>query len=208
MTVEDFVQSTVAGPGALSKEAIAFREKQTAEAEDALKEARKSAFSADAKVASIVKRHEAVNARLSEVTAALRDRAGVRAVAADLKALKAEVSRRSPLAAEQAVLTEALQLLVGEDLVAAELAAKEARLEIKRAQREWCVCKGREETATLWSALAPAMRRDPNLTIQLDRGGVIVEYVKKIAELDRDIDEMRAALASEARAAAGAHIRN
>jgi hypothetical protein len=212
MTVEDFVQSTVAGPGALSKEAIAFRERQTAEAETALREAKKGAASAEAKVASIVKRHEAVNARLVEVTAALRDRAGVRAVAADLKALKAEVSRRSPLAAEQAVLAEVLQLLVGEDLASAELAAKEARIGVKRAQRDWADAKGREEAANLWAALAPAMRRDPALTIQMDRGGVVVEYVKKIAELDSEIDQMRAALARETgvmrQASAGAHNTN
>jgi hypothetical protein len=53
------------------------------------------------------------------------------------------------------------------------------------------------------------MRRDPALTIQLDRGGVVVEYVKKLAELDRDIDEIAAALAREAQVVqqqgAGAH---
>ncbi len=197
MTVEDFVQSTIAGPGALSKEALAFRASQVAEALAALREAKKNAAAADAKVVSIAKRHEAVNARLVEVTAALRDRAGVRAVAADLKALKAEVARRSPLAAEQAVLTEALQLLVSGDLADAELAAKQSRVDIKRAERDWVDAKGREEAATLWAALAPAMRRDPNLTIQLDRGGVIVEYVKKLAEIDADLDELSAALTRE-----------
>jgi hypothetical protein len=201
MTVEDFVQSTIAGPGALSPEALAFREKQVGEAEAQLRTAKKNAASAEAKVVCIAKRHDALNARLVEVSAALKDKSGVRAVAADLKAVKAEVARRLPLAAEQAVLTDALQLLVSGDLVEAQIAAKEARLDITRAQRAWVDAKGRSEAATLWAALAPAMRRDPNLSIQLDRGGVVVEYVKKLAELDAEIDELGAALARETQAA-------
>ena len=206
MNIELFVQSVVSSPGALSQEGIAFREKQVAEAEAVVREAKQNAGCAEAKVVSIGKRHGALNARLIEVTAALKDKSGVRAVAADLKAVKAEVARRTPLAAEQGLLTEALQMLVGEDLVQAELAAKEARLEIKRAQRTWCVCKAAEETAKLWSAMAPAMKRDPNLAVQMDNGGIIVQYAKKIAEIDAEIDELRNALARETQAAAGAHI--
>lgn len=210
MTVEDFVQSTIGGPGALSPEALVFRERQVSEAEEQLRGAKKNATVADARVASIIKRHETLNARLVEVNAALKDKAGVRAVAADLKAVKAEVARRLPLAAEQAVLTDALQLLVSGDLVEAELAAKEARLEIKRAQRDWVDAKGRSEATNLWSALAPAMKKDPALTIQLDNGGVIVEYVKKLAEIDAEIDELANALAREnhivRQRIAGAHI--
>jgi hypothetical protein len=210
MNIESFVQSVVGAPGALSPEAIAFREKQVAEAEAALKEAKRAAASAEAKVASIGKRQATVNARLAEVAAALKDKAGVRAVVADLKAVKAEVARRTPLAMEHALLTEAHQLLVGEDLVEAELASKEARLGIKRAQRDWCVCKAAEETAKLWSAMAPAMQRDPNLAIQLDNGGILVQYAKKVAELETEIDEIGAALAKETSLArfvrAGAHI--
>jgi len=201
MNIELFVQSVVSAPGALSPEAIAFREKQVAEAEAVLRGAKQSAASAELKVASIGKRHAALNSRLVEVTAALKDKAGVRAVAADLKAVKAEIARRTPLVAEQALLTEALQMLVGEDLIQAELAAKEARLEIKRAQRTWCVCKAAEETAKLWSAMAPAMKRDPNLAVQMDAGGIIVQYAKKIAELETEIDELGAALARETQAA-------
>jgi hypothetical protein len=201
MNIELFVQSVVSTPGALSPEAIAFREKQVAEAEAVLREAKQAAAAAESKIVSISKRHAAINSRLIEVTAALKDKSGVRAVAADLKAVKAEVARRTPLAAEQALLTEALQMLVGEDLVYAELAAKEARLEIKRAQRTWCVCKAAEETAKLWSAMAPAMKRDPNLSIQLDKGGILVQYSQKIAELETEIDELGAALARETQAA-------
>lgn len=206
MDIESFVQSVVSSPGSLSPEGIAFRERQAADAEAALKEAKKSASAAEAKVAAIGRRHEAVNARLSEVNAALKDKSGVRAVAADLKAVKAEVARRTPLVAEQAVLTEALQLLVSGDLVDAELAAKEARLEIKRAQRDWCVCKAAEETAKLWSAMGPALKRDPNLAVQMDNGGIVVQYAKKIAELETEIDELSAALARETQALAGTHI--
>jgi hypothetical protein len=210
MDIESFVQSVVGAPGALSAEGIAFREKQVAEAEAVLREAKKNAASAEAKVVSIGKRQATVNARLAEVAAALKDKTGVRAVVADLKAVKAEVARRTPLVVEHAVLTEAHQLLVGEDLVDGELAAKEARLEIKRAQRDWCVCKAAEEAAKLWSAMAPAMKRDPNLAIQLDNGGILVEYAKKVAELETDVDEIGAALARETQVArslrAGAHI--
>jgi len=206
MTVEDFVQSTIAGPGALSAEGLAFRE---ADAEALLKSAKKNATAADAKVVSLARKQEGVNSRLAEVNAALRDKAGLRAVLADLKAVKTEAAKRTTLEQERKLLTEALQLLVSGDLAEAEIAAKVARLDIKRAQRSWADAKGREEAAKLWSALAPAMRRDPALTIQLDRGGVVVEYVKKLAELDRDIDEIAAALAREAQVVqqqgAGAH---
>lgn len=209
MTVEDFVQSTIAGPGALSAEGLAFRETCVAEAEALLKSAKKDATAADAKVVFLARKQEAVNSRLAEVNAALRDKAGLRAVLADLKAVKAEAAKRTALEQEKRLLTEALQLLVSGDLAEAELASKVARLDIKRAQRSWADAKGREEAAKLWSALAPAMRRDPALTIQLDRGGVVVEYVKKLAELDRDIDEIAAALAREAQVVqhqgAGAH---
>jgi hypothetical protein len=197
VTVEDFVQDTIASPGSLSAEGIAFREKQVAEALAALREAKKNATSADAKVLALGKKQALVNDRLAEVNAALRDKAGLRAVLADLKATKKECERRAGLEQEKRLLTEALQLLVSGDLAEAELAAKQARLDIKRAQRDWLDAKGREETAILWAALAPAMRRDPNLTIQLDRGGVVVEYVKKIAEIDAEMDELGAALARE-----------
>lgn len=114
------------------------------------------------------------------MAAALKDRSGVRAVVADLKGVKSEVARRAPLAAEQAVLTEALQMLVGEDLVAAELTAKEARLGIKRGERDWCLAKAGEEAAKLFSAMAPALRRDPNLSVQMDKGGIVSQYVRKL----------------------------
>jgi hypothetical protein len=209
MTVEDFVQSAIAGAGALSADGLAFREACVTEAEALIKSAKKDATAADAKVVSLARKQEAVNARLAEVNAALRDKAGLRAVLADLKAAKAEAAKRTALEQERRLLTDALRLLVSGDLAEAELAAKVARLDIKRAQRSWADAKGREEAAKLWSALAPAMRRDPALTIQLDRGGVVVEYVKKLAELDRDIDEMAAALARDAQVVqqqgAGAH---
>jgi DNA repair exonuclease SbcCD ATPase subunit len=202
MTVEQIVDAAVnAGPGSLSKEGLAFRESQVREAEAALQAAKRSAASADAKVNSLAKKQALVNDRLVEVNAALRDKAGLRAILADLKTVKKEGERRAGLEQEKRLLTEALQLLVSCDFAEAEIASKEARLTIKRTQRDWCVCKATEEAATLWAALAPAMRRDPNLTIQLDNGGVIVEYVKKIAEIDRDIDELGAALARETQAA-------
>jgi len=197
MNVETFVQETIAGPGALSVEGIAFREKQVAEAAIALKEAKRLATAADAKALALGKKQTAINSRLADVNAAIRDKAGLRAVVADLKAVKAEVARRSSLEAEHRLLSEALQFLVGGEMADAELSAKEARLDIKRAERDWVDAKGREETATLWAALAPAMKKDPNLTIQLDRGGVIVEYVKKLAELDAELDQIGAALARE-----------
>ncbi|MEI9974614.1 MAG: hypothetical protein WDO73_22745 [Ignavibacteriota bacterium] len=197
MTVEQFIQSTVEGPGALSPEGLAFHEKRVAEAEAALKEAKRLVAVADAKAAALAKRQAAINSRLAELNAAIRDKAGLRAVVADLKAVKAEAARRASLEAEQRLLSEALQLLVAGDLTDAELSAKEARLDIKRAQRAWVDAKGRSETALLWAALAPAMRRDPNLTIQLDRGGVVVEYVKKLGELDAELDALGSALARE-----------
>jgi hypothetical protein len=211
VTVEDFVQSSISGPGALSPEALTFRERQVAEAEALLRASKKNAAGAEAKVAALAKKHAIVNDRLVEVNASLRDKAGVRAVVADLKAIKAEVAKRLPLEAERRLLTEALQLLVAEDVAEADLAAKEARLEIKRAQRAWVDAKGRSEAANLWAALAPAMRRDPALTIQLDNGGVIVEFVKKLAEIDGEIDELANALARDKQIVAqqqtaGAHI--
>jgi hypothetical protein len=197
MNVEMFVQETIAGPGALSVEGIAFRGKQVAEAAAALKEAKRLTTAADAKVAALANKQGAINKRIAELNAAIRDKAGLRAVVADLKAVKAEVARRSSLEAEHRLLNEALQFLVGGEIADAELSAKEARLDIKRAERDWVDAKGREETATLWAALAPAMKKDPNLTIQLDRGGVIVEYVKKLAELDAELDQVGGALARE-----------
>lgn len=197
MTVEQFVQDTIASPGSLSAEAIAFREACVAEALAALREAKKRSAAADAKVIGLGKKQALVNDRLGEVNTSLRDKAGLRAVLVDLKATKKECERRAGLEQEKRLLTEALQLLVSGDLADAELAAKQSRVDIKRAERDWVDAKGREETATLWTALAPAMRRDPNLTIQLDRGGVIVEYVKKLAEIDADLDELTAALARE-----------
>jgi hypothetical protein len=197
MTVEQFVQDTIASPGSLSPEGIAFREACVAEALAALREAKKNAASADAKVLALGKKQALVNDRLAEVNVSLSDKAGLRAVLADLKAVKAEAAKRTALEQEKRLLTDALQLLVSADMAEADLSSKQTRLDIKRAQRDWTDAKGREETAKLWSALAPAMRRDPALTIQLDRGGVVVEYVKKLSELDAELDELGGALARE-----------
>ncbi len=120
MTVEQFIQSTVEGPGALSPEGLAFHEKRVAEAEAALKDAKRLVAVADAKSAALAKKQAAINSRLAELNAAIRDKAGLRAVVADLKAVKAEAARRASLEAEQRLLSEALQLLVAGDLTDAE----------------------------------------------------------------------------------------
>ena len=64
MTVDQFIQSTVEGPGALSPEGLAFHEKRVAEAEAALKEARRLVAVADAKAAALAKKQAAINSRL------------------------------------------------------------------------------------------------------------------------------------------------
>ncbi len=198
MTVEDFVQSTVEGAGALTPEALDLHEKRVAEAERALREARKRSEAAEQRVVALTRRQQAINKRLTEVNAMARDASGLRAVIADLKAVKRECERRSSLEQEARLLSDALQFLVAGDMADAELAIRESRLEIRAAERAWVVAKGRAETARLWADLAPAMRRDPSLTVQLERGGVVVEYVNKLNELSGEVEALEEALARHA----------
>ncbi|MGA2115993.1 MAG: hypothetical protein ABSH56_14725 [Bryobacteraceae bacterium] len=200
MTVEEFVQSTVEGTGALSPEALAAHESRVADAEKALREARKQSEAAEHRVVALTRRQSAINKRLAEVKAQAHDRAGLRAVIADLKAVKKECERRAALEQEERLLSEALQFLVAGDLADAELAIRESRLEIRAAERAWVSAKGRSETAKLWADLAPAMRRDPSLTVQLERGGVVVEYVKKLNDLGGEVEALEEALAAQTRA--------
>jgi hypothetical protein len=199
MTVEQFIQSTVEGPGALSPEALAMHEARVAEAEKALRDDRQQSDAAEQRVVSLTKRQTAINKRLAEVQGQVRDKTGLRAVIADLRATKKECERRAALEQEERLLSEGLQFLVAGDMADAELAVKASRLAIRRAQRAWVDAKGRSETAKLWADLAPAMRRDPNLTIQLDRGGVVVEYVRKLNEIEGEVEALQDALARETR---------
>ncbi|MBZ5726372.1 MAG: hypothetical protein LAP87_15400 [Acidobacteriia bacterium] len=199
MTVEQFIQSTVEGPGALSPEALAMHEAGVAEAEKNLRDARQQSDAAEQRIVSLTKRQTAINKRLAEVQGQVRDKAGLRAVIADLRAAKKECERRAALEQEERLLSEGLQFLVAGDMADAELAVKASRLAIRRAQRAWVDAKGRSEAAKLWSDLAPAMRRDPNLTIQMDRGGVVVEYVRKLNEIEGEVEALQDALARETR---------
>jgi DNA repair exonuclease SbcCD ATPase subunit len=199
MTVEEFVQSTVEGPGALSPEALVFYDKQVVEAETALRNARQRSEAVSQRVASLTRRQAAINKRLTDVKTQVHDKAGLRAVIADLKAVKKECERRSSLEAEQRVLTDALQMLVGGDIADAELAVREARAEVRKAERAWFDAKGRSDTAKLWADLAPAMRRDPSLTVQMEQGGVVVEYVKALNQLEGEIQAMEESLATQTR---------
>lgn len=208
MTVEDFVRSTIEGPGALSPEALVFYDNQVAEGEKALREARKRSEAATQLVASLTKRQQAINKRLAEVKTHLHDKAGLRAVIADLKAVKKECERRASLEQEKRLLFEALQFLVDGDLADAELAVREARVVVRKAERAWVDAKGRSETAKLWSDLAPAMKRDPSLTVQMEHGGVIVEYVKKLNELDGEITVLEEALAKQTTLVRGQQVRS
>jgi hypothetical protein len=195
MTVEDFIQSTVEGPGALSPEALALHDKQVAEAERALRDARQQSEAAEQRVVLLTKRQTAINKRLAEVKGQVRDRSGLRAVIADLRSVKKECERRASLEQEERLLSDALQFLVAGDLADAELGVFGTRLAIRRAEREWVSAKGRSETAQLWADLAPAMRRDPSLTVQLERGGIVVEYVKKLNQIEGEIGALETSLA-------------
>jgi hypothetical protein len=196
-TVEEFVQSTIEDPGALSPESLALFDARVAGAEQSLRDARHESGAARQRIASLTKRQDAINKRLAEVKAQIHDKAGLRAVIADLRSVKKECERRASLEQEERLLSEALQFLVAGDLASAELAVRESRLAIRKSERAWVNAKGRSETAKLWADLAPAMRRDPNLTVQFDHGGMVVEYVKKLNQLDGEIEAMEETLATQ-----------
>jgi hypothetical protein len=109
--------------------------------------------------------------------------------AAAKAALRKAAEQHAAMGSESALLGEALKQLSVDAVVAAsdKLAADIQEL-VKT--RDYVQAAAYFDIFSLWLAIAPALKEDGNVSIQLDRGSKCAGYSEKLSELDMALSEL------------------